>query len=243
VNINVEKMEKEKSAFEAACRAGLPITPLNVAMGDKPDVRVLTSQGLIGIELSEVLPLPRNHTFNSSVAEAANHEGSVRLAERTYYESKDAVQVKVTTYPWNVERTRNTKREMGDELASFVRAHCHEAAPEKLFTRLHGIPDGFGVVSIRAGSGSWYAGQSVGVTFDGIYAQLADRIADKDASLSTYRSNLQNAQIWLLLYSGWEVSRSVPMPSGIGEWTHPFGFDRVFFHAASSQCVEEIHRI
>jgi hypothetical protein len=242
VNTVTEKMEREKSAFEAARKAGLPITPLDVAMGDKPDLRVLTSQGLIGIELSEVLPLPQNPTFNSSVAEAANHEGSVLLAERTYYNNKGAVQVKVTTYPWNVVRTRNTKREMGHELASFVRSHCHEATPTKSFTRLHGIPDGFGVVSIHAGSGSWHAGQSVDVTFDGIYDQLADRIANKDALLSAYRSNLPNAPIWLLLYSCWEISRSLPMPSRILEWRYPFGFDRVFFHAASSECVEEIHR-
>jgi hypothetical protein len=159
VNTVTKKMEREKSAFEAAREAGLPITPLDVATGDKPDLRVLTSQGLIGIEMSEVLPLPRNATFNSSVAEAANHEGSVLLAERTYYKNKNAVQVKVTTYPRNVERTRNIKRDMGDELASFVRDHCHEATPTKLFTRLHGIPDGFGVVSIHTGSGSWAIGQ------------------------------------------------------------------------------------
>jgi hypothetical protein len=86
-----------------------------------------------------------------------------------------------------------------------------------------------------------FAGQSVGVTFDGIYTQLAKRIASKDALLPTYRTNLPNVPIWLLLYSCWEVARSVPMPSGIREWTYPFGFDRVFFFAASSQCVEEIH--
>ena len=74
---------------------------------------------MLGIELSEVTPLPRNPTFNSSVAEAANHEASVRLAEQIYYKNKNAMQVKVTTYPWDVVRTRNTKRAMGDELASF----------------------------------------------------------------------------------------------------------------------------
>ncbi len=237
-----EKMDRELRAFAAAREAGLPITPLDVAAADKPDLRVLTAEGLIGIELSEVLPLPRNPTFNSSVAEAANHEASVRLAEQIYYKNKDAMQVKVTTYPWNIERTRNIKREMGDELASFVKTHCHEATPTKSFNRLRGIPDGFGVVSIHAGPGSWYAGQSVGVTFDGIYAQLANRIASKDALLPTYRANLPNAPIWLLLYSCWEVARSVPMPSGIREWPYPFGFDRVFFFASSSQCVEEIHR-
>ena len=108
---------------------------------------------------------------------------------------------------------------MGDELATFVQAHCHEATPTKTFARLHGIPDGFGVVSIHAGPGSWFAEQSVGVTLGGIYVQLANRIADKDALLSTYRGNLPNTPIWLLLFSCWEVARSVSMPHGIREWT------------------------
>jgi hypothetical protein len=237
-----EKKQRELRAFAAACKAGLPITTLDVTAADKPDLRVLTAEGLIGIELSEVLPLPRNPTFNSSVAEATNHETSVRLAEQTYYKDKNATLVKVTTFPWDVERTRNRKREMGDELAKFVKAHCDEAAPVKLFNRLGGIPEGFGVVNIVAGPGRWSAGQSGGVTFDGIYTQLANRIASKDALLPTYRANLPNAPIWLLLYSCWGVERSVPMPSGIREWAYPFGFDRVFFHAASSECVEEIHR-
>jgi hypothetical protein len=237
-----DKMKRELRAFAAACEAGLPIKPLDVVAGDKPDLRLLTAQGPVGIELSEITPLPRNPTFNSSVAEAANHEASVRLAEKIYYKNKNAMQVKVTTYPWDVVRTRNRKREMGDELASFVTAHCDEARPTKTFGRICGIPDGFGVVSIHADFGSWFAGQSVGVTVDGIYAQLANRIAAKDALLSTYRANLPDTPVWLLLFSCWEVARSVSMPHGIREWTYPFGFDRVFFHAASSQCVEEIHR-
>ncbi len=237
-----EKRKRELRAFAAACEAGLPITPLDVASADKPDLRVSTATGMIGIEVSEVLPLPRNPSFNSSLAEARNHEASVRLAEQTYYKDKNATPVKVTTYPWDVERTRNKKREMGDELGNFVKAHCHEATPVKLFGRIDGIPEGFGVVNIVAGHGSWEAWQSVGVTFDGIYTQLANRIASKNALLPTYRANLPYAPIWLLLYSCWEVARSVPMPSGIREWAYPFCFDRVFFFASSSQCVEEIHR-
>jgi hypothetical protein len=237
-----EKSKRELRALSAACEAGLPIAPLDVAAADKPDLRVLTAEGLIGIEVSEVLPLPRNPSFNSSLAEARNHEASVRLAEQTYYKDKNATPVKVTTYPWDVERTRNKKREMGNELATFVKAHCHEATPVKLFGRIDEIPEGFGVVNIVAGHGPWYAGQSVGVTFDGIYSQLANRIASKDELLPIYRANLPKAPIWLLLYSCWEVARSVPMPSGIRKWAYPFGFDRVFFFASSSQCIEEIRR-
>lgn len=237
-----EKRQRELRAFAAACEAGLPIMPLDVDSSDKPDLRVSTATGMVGIEVSEVLPLARNPSFNSSLAEARNHEASVRLAEQTYYEDEDATPVNVTAYPWNIERTRNTKRAMADELARFVKAHCHEATPVKTFGRVCGLPEGFGVVSICSIPGPWFSGQSVSVSLDDIYSQLADRIASKDTLLPTYRANLPNTPIWLLLYSCWEVARSVPMPGTIREWAYPFGFDRVFFFASSSQCVKEIRR-
>lgn len=240
--MDTDRHKEQLRAFAAACKAGLPIVPLDVVSADKPDLRVSTATGMVGIEVSEVLPLPRNPSFNSSLAEAKNHEASVRLAEQAYYEDNDATPVQVTAYPWNIGRTRNIKRAMADALATFVKAHCHEATPVKLFNRLHGIPEGFGVVNICSIPGPWCGGQSVAVTLEGIFSQLADRIASKDMLLPTYRANLPNAPIWLLLYSCWEVARSVPMPGTIREWAYPFGFERVFFFASSSQCVEEIRR-
>ena len=237
-----EKKKRELRAFAAACEAGLPILARNVIARDKPDLHVTTATGVVGIEVSEVLPLPRNASFNSSLAEASLQEDSVRLAEQTYYATPDAIPVQVTVCPWDVERTRNRKREMADALASFVKTHRHEAAPVKLFERIDGIPEGFGVVNICTTPGPWQSGKSSVVTFDGIYSQLADRIAAKEELLPKYRANLPNVPIWLLLYSCWDVARSVPMPHGIREWCYPFGFDRVFFFASSSVCVEEIHR-
>jgi hypothetical protein len=38
------------------------------------------------------------------------------------------------------------------------------------------------------------------------------------------------------------VSRGVPMPHGIGDWTFPFGFERVFFYSSLNRTVEEIRR-
>lgn len=237
-----EKKQRELRAFADACEAGLPIRAEDVVPSEEPDLRVSTANGIIGIEASEVLPLASSPSFNSPLAEAGNHAASVRLAEQMYYEDKNAMPVEVTTYPWRVERTRNIKRKMAVELASFVKAHCHEAAPVKLFARVDEIPEGFGVVNICSLPGPWASNQSVGVTIEGIYRQLAERIASKDRLLPTYRTNLPNVPIWLLLYSCWEVARSVPMPGTIREWAHPFGFDRVFFFAASSQRVEEIRR-
>jgi hypothetical protein len=163
-----EKKQRELRAFAAACEAGLPILAENIVPGEKPDLRVTTANGIVGIELSEILPLPRNASFNSSLAEASLQEDSVRLAEQAYCATQDAMPVQVTVYPWDVERTRNKKREMADALASFVKSHRHEAAPVKLFERIDGIPEGFVVVNICSTPGPWRSGKSTVVTLDGI---------------------------------------------------------------------------
>jgi hypothetical protein len=106
-----EKKQRELRTFAAACDAGLPILAEDVVPGEQPDLRVMTASGIVGVELSEILPLPRNTSFNSPLAEASLQEDSVRLAEQSYYTAKDAVPVQVTVYPWDVERTRNRKRE------------------------------------------------------------------------------------------------------------------------------------
>jgi hypothetical protein len=131
---------------------------------------------------------------------------------------------------------------MADALASFVKSHRHEAAPVKLFERIDGIPEAFGVVNICSTPGPWQSGKSTVVTLDGIHYQLRDSIKAKNELLPQYRANLPNAPIWLLLYSCWDVARSVPMPHGIREWSFPFEFDRVFFFSSMSACVKEIRR-
>jgi hypothetical protein len=49
-------------------------------------------------------------------------------------------------------------------------------------------------------------------------------------------------RIWLLLYSRVTVSRSIPVPYGIEEWSFPFEFDRVFWFASLENRVVEIRR-
>lgn len=233
----------ELRAFAAACDAGLPIVAEKVCPREEPDLEVTTRSGPIGVELTEILPLPRNRSFNSPLAEASLLEDSVCLAEEIYRSDRDAEPVQVLVYPWNVERSRGKKQEMATALARFVREHHHEAKPVATFGRLDEVPEGFGVVSIRANPGTWISGRSSGVTLDGIYSQLASGIAAKDALVQRYRDNMPSAPIWLLLYSCCDVSRRVPMPHGIREWSCRSGFDRMFFFSSSSQCVEEIQKL
>jgi hypothetical protein len=106
---------------------------------------------------------------------------------------------------------------MGLALAGFVKSHCAEATPVATFTRRSNLPEGFGVISIASGAESWWSGESVENTLSGIQQQLAARITAKNKLLPTHRKNLPNSPIWLLLYSGVGVSRSIEMPHGIDQ--------------------------
>jgi hypothetical protein len=58
-----------------------------------------------------------------------------------------------------------------------------------------------------------------------------------------HRANLPaGAKLWLLLFSRVTVARSVPIPAGIGKWTFPFDFDRVFWFACLENRVVEFQR-
>ena len=66
-----------------------------------------------------------------------------------------------------------------------------------------------------------------------IRPQVEIQIAAKDKRVDRYRSNLpRDAELWLLLYSGVTVTRSMPIPHGIETWVVPFQFDRVFWFAS-----------
>jgi hypothetical protein len=212
-----------------------------VIPSEEPDFRIETETGTVGIELTEVLPPPRNESFSSPVAEEDLHKSVVEIAELDYG-TAGGLAVKVRTYFWNIERVKNRKWEMAHALAGFVKSHRGEANTVATFTRRDKLPEGFGVISIDSNPGPWWSGEGVENTFEGIYQQLAARIAAKNKLLPTYRANLPNSPIWILLYSCAGVSRGVHMPYGISEWSFPFDFDRVFFFASLSGSVEEIRR-
>jgi hypothetical protein len=146
----------------------------------------------------------------------------------------------VTVYFWDVERRRNRKDEMAHALSVFVTSNCEQATPAVTFARRDKLPYGFGLISIASGPEPWFSAESVGNTVSGIHQQLSARIAAKNSLVSRYRANLTGSPVWLLLYSGTSVSRSVPMVAGINEWTFAFDFERVFFFASLEGKVEEI---
>lgn len=239
---NTSKKEIEKRALEAACRASAIIPAGELRDIEKPDFILRTASGLLGIEVTELLPPADIDSFSSPLAEKSFHAKVVQLAEQEYNRTPGAIPVKVTVYFWKIERGKYDKRVMALALAEFVRSHRTQATPVATFTRRANLPKGFGVISISSTSGPWFSGESVGLTLTQIRQQIAERISAKNKLLPTYRSNLPDAPIWLLIYSCMEVSRSVPIPHGLAEWTFPFGFDRVFFFSSLDNKVEEIRK-
>jgi hypothetical protein len=236
------RTEQELAALTAACLRGLPLTINKTYKREAPDFRVETPTGPIGIDVTEVQPMPRSPSFTSPVGESAFHADCVARAEKIYMGYPEAAPVMVATYPWRTVRSREHKRRAAKELAEFVHKNRGAANPVANFDRYDGVPEGFSVVNIQARAGSWVSWDSWAIHLNDIFAQVGTRIADKNARLPTYRANLPGVPMWLLLYSSIDGVRGVPMPADIHAKRFPFDFNRVFFYAALSERVEELRR-
>jgi hypothetical protein len=235
------KKDRELRALLAARQVISFLPDGEIVPDEEPDFRIITETGIVGVEVSELMPLPRSDSFSSPVAEQRLHESAIQLAERGYYAEQGAMPVKVSAFFWKIENGKNKKRELADALISFVKAHRDKASPvAATFTRR--IPDGFSVITIASRPGPWWSGESMPNSPEGTRQQLAVMIESKNKLLRRYRANLPNSPMWLLVYSCAEVSRGVQMPHGISEWTFPFDFERVFFYATLDQTVEEIRK-
>jgi hypothetical protein len=238
----ISKKQIERRALEAARRACSILADGEIHDFEQPDFKMETSSGLVGIEVTEVLAPAGSDTFSSPLAEKGFHAKVVQLAEQEYNGAPGAIPVKVLVYFSNIASGKYDKRVMAKSLAEFVSSRREQAMPVATFRRRDSLPEGFGVINISAPSGPWSGGESLGLTFAQIYVQIGERIRAKNKLLPTYRSNLPDMPIWLLLYSGVEVSRSVPIPRGFAEWTFPFQFDRVFFFCSLDSEVAEVRR-
>lgn len=235
-----ERKEQEERALLAAVKAGLPLHVSCITHREKPDFQVESEEGVLGVEVSKVLPLPRNSSFSSPVAEQDQHRKTVSIAEAEYYRLRDSIPVHVTVYFWDVERGARVEKRMADELVDFVRSHP-PGNRASTFGRLH-LPDGFGTVNIAPGREPWHSWESVGQRLSDAHKQIAARLAQKNKKFSGYRANFPNSPVWLLLYSGLEVSEGVWMPRDISDYELAFDFDRVFFYSSLSGSVREISR-
>jgi hypothetical protein len=234
---NKEEQKRVESWFLAAARkAGVPI-PSGELPGENPDFRFQSTNGALGIELSEVLRPASSNNGILPVAEESFHKEIIEAAQRDYYDAPNARLVRVGVFFTNARGRKHRKPEMARSLSGFVRANFHRAHPAVSFMD-ENAPDGFDSIVISTDHlGDWWSGECGGVNLADIRCLVEARIAAKDKLVETYRSNLPDgADLWLLLHTGVTVARSIK------DWHVPFRFDRVFWFAALENQFAEIQK-
>jgi hypothetical protein len=239
--MDAEKKRVEAYMLAAARDTGVPI-PSGETPDEEPDFRFNDEIPALGIELSEVLrPASSNHGI-LPVEQESFHKEIIRTAQQDYYDASDAKPVHVSVYFTNTRGGKRDKRELALALTEFVKANVERANP---FVTLYrpATPDGFDSIVVSSESRDWWCGEGGGYSLNDIRPQLAARITSKDKLVPTYRANLPaGARVWLLLYSGVTVARSMMIPHGIEEWRFPFQFDKVFWYTALEGQFAEIQR-
>jgi hypothetical protein len=241
-DMNAEKKRVEAYMLTAARKAGIPI-PRGEIADEEPDFRFNDEIPALGIELSEVLrPASSNHGI-LPVKQESFHKAILTKAQQDYYARSDAKPVHVNTYFSNTRGGKRDKGELARSLTDFVRANAHRANPFVSFYRPE-TPDGFDSIVISPESRDWWCGEGGGYSLGDIRPQLAARISDKDNLVPTYRTHLPvGAHVWLLLYTGVTVARSMMIPHGIEEWKFPFRFERVFWYTDLEGQFAEIQKL
>lgn len=241
--VDPEKKRIESYMLSAARDAGIPI-PTGEEPGEEPDFRFIMHNPPLGVETSEVLRPASSNYGIVPVEEEAFHRDIIASSQRDYYSDQSARIVHVNVYFTNTRGTKSDKRTMVDALTSFVRANNQKAIPAVTFMRGE-TPEGFDAITIIAESrrGDWWSGEGGGYHLSDIRPQVEARICAKNKLVPTYRSNLPpGAQVWLLLYTGVTVARSMMIPHGAEEWAMPFQFDRVFWFTSLDRTFLEIRR-
>ncbi|MGA3373946.1 MAG: hypothetical protein ABSC48_19560 [Terracidiphilus sp.] len=151
--------------------------------------------------------------------------------------------------PWvyftDARGKKQDKDAMAQALANLVTGNAHRANPFVSFNKRGELPDGFSWVGIDSEiTGDWWNGEVGGYNvLTDTRSQLTERIRTKDKLVRTYRANLgDNARVWLLLYCGVRVARSMTIPVCAQEWKFPFSFDRVFWFASLENVFIEIQK-
>lgn len=242
--MRVKKTDKkivEAYMLSVARKAGVPI-PVGEVAGEEPDFRFATDAGPLGIEMSEVLRPASSNNGIVPVEQEAFHEEIVEAAQLAYFRNSQARPVKVQVYFADARGKKQDKHAMARALADLVAGNAHRANPFVSVKR-DKLPDGFSSVTINSLlAADWWSGEAGGYNvLTDTRSQLTERISSKDKLVPTYQANLgDNARVWLLLYSGVTVARSMVIPACAQEWKFPFSFDRVFWFASLENEFVEI---
>jgi hypothetical protein len=239
--VTLPKKFLETRAVEAAQSAGFPLPAGQMIPDERPDFRIVGEFGRLGLEVSHVVPPPRNASFKSARAEGAFYQRVVRGAEGLYRLKFGVPAVRVTAGFWYFNRDRTTERRMIRELVQFVVDHPPaDTTDVRTYMLRDRLPHGFGLISIAPGPTVWFCSSDITLTLDGIYAAVESRITEKNRHITAYRRNVPGAPIWLLLYSDMSITGGIVIPHDMEKQRIAFDFDRVFLYAPLSNRVLEI---
>jgi hypothetical protein len=217
---------------------GAPI-PVGERSSEQPDFLITTAQGMIGIELSEVLR-PAREGGLEPVKAASVHAEIVQIAEERYSRSDAAAPLRMHVYFTNDGRI--DKRQVAYALVDCVIAHRDREDVVTLAGQQ--VPEGISrIVFWRDQQSRWLNVEHGTVSVSQVFDQIRDRITAKNRLVPIYCANLPpGSQIWLLLWSTATVSRGLPIPYGLDKWIVPFGFERVFFFSWLDAKIIELPR-
>jgi len=165
--------------------------------------------------------------------------------------------VKVQVYFADARGKKQDRGGMARALADLVAENAHRANPfvslktgwdeskleNELIREWYELPDGFSSITIDSLLvGDWWSGEVGGYNvLTDTRSQLTKQIRSKEEHIPAYRANLgDNARVWLLLYSGVTVARSMMIPACAQEWKFTSSFDRVFWFASLENEFVEI---
>jgi len=234
-----EQKTNEKWFLEAARRASSLIPDGQIHDFEEPDFKIDTTNGLLGIEVTELLRMDNDGPF-LPVVEEKFHKDVMDIAA-AHHRKSGAGAVDVLAYFTNDWQGRRNAIDVARSLADFVKLRYQPGDPTYTFSRFDGLPEGFTFVRVSSLGETWTCGEhgAMGLLED---EHLASIIGRKNKLITTYKKRLPNSPVWLLIYSGVSIPRHVPIPVSIHEWTFEFDFDRVLLFSSLDHRVFEIQR-
>jgi hypothetical protein len=229
-----EKKLYELRVVEQARRLSHIIPAGELAEFEEPDCLIPSAK--VAIEVSDLLPEKRPGDLFSGPQLAAFQSEVITLAERRYYELGGEA-ADVLAYFRNDWKQRRDPRSMSEAFARFVIRNYPQDTETLQELDVDEWVEGFSVVRISRGRGSWISGGSNDVDYL-TYESLAARIAAKNQRLVDYRRRLPGWQIWLLFATHMPVLWTVSLPRDAENWRFEFGFDKVLLSSWEDGVIE-----
>ena len=197
---------------------------------EAPDFFVVTPEGHIGFEVTQLFQQPSHSVFAPREIESFQ-EWVIRRAEEIYSVS-GGPPVDVNAYFSVRPAAKQKKEQLAQAFSEFVRANYPKEGQVLNFREgkpTSVLPSGLGAVSIGrpllSESRRWFAG-SVGETKLLTYDLLAEAISSKNPLVAGYRTRA--SKVWLLIAIDiFPFSASFSVPDAVDTWSFDYEFDQV----------------